>query len=84
MGAITNQKYHDECVSNLRNFGKLSPHFVPHFKHHFRNPLSSIILGLHLSEKNIEERNMEALKNDLARIKVAIDHMLDDMNEVGI
>lgn len=84
MGAITDQKYHDECVANIKAFGELSPHLVPHFKHHFRNPLCSVILGLHLAEQNAIEGHTEALLNDLTRIKVAVEHMLDDMNEVSI
>ncbi len=81
MGAITDPQQHADAVIECRRLLRSNNAIREHLCHHFRNCLSVIVCSADLA---IRDKDTEALENHLHRIKVSCEHMLEDMEEVGL
>lgn len=84
MGAITDPEQHAQDVLELKTVGLVCPAFKRHLSHHLRNSLSSILASTEMAQHNLDAGRPEALRNDLARILKAAEHILSDLNEVNL
>lgn len=84
MGAITNPEQHEKDTKELRDLAEMCPAYRRHLSHHLRNSLSGMMGSADLAGKDLEAGNHEALKNHLARLEMACEHMLEDLKEAGL
>ena len=84
MGNITNPEQHESDTKQLQALAELCPVYQRHLSHHLRNSLTGMTGSAELLARDLEEGNYEAVKNHLARLTMACEHMRDDLTEAGL
>ena len=85
MGAVINQEQDDKDASMLKSIAELAPCYKRYLSHHSRNSISGIMMSVESAIQKLDDPVCkEEVRNSLYRIKVATEHLMNDLEKAGI
>ena len=84
MGAVVNAVQHEQDLRQLQALADLCPVYRRHLSHHLRNCLAGIVGSLELAQRNLDDRFLEVMRQDLGRALEACEHLRKDIDDAGL
>jgi len=84
MGNSHDPQQDEKDTHELTTLSVLMPAYKRYLSHHAMNSISNILASSHLAQLALADGRMEEVKNHLARIDVATNHLTDDLRKAGI